>query len=160
MCEKRFVLVAVLVLITACAPPAGEPPGRPYASAADLFDAYYAFKLRIKPLAMIPSPMFDLPSFELMPVNQIFSLNLYITQLAAGTSTQPFASVADYDNWLKRLDDYVAWLDTAIRNMTRGVERHGAGIRQPAPGAAGREDREVDRRAIAVAILAGGDSRY
>jgi len=42
MSEKRFVLVAVLVLITACAPPADEPPGRPYASVADLIEKWIA----------------------------------------------------------------------------------------------------------------------
>src|SRR5690606_7461307 len=41
--------------------------------------------------------------------------------LAGGSSFQPFETVEDYDNWLSRLDDYVAWCDTAIVNMEKGM---------------------------------------
>jgi uncharacterized protein (DUF885 family) len=75
------------------------------------------------PLATVPSPIFDLPNFRLMPVAQTFSFHLYFSQLAGGTSVHPFASVEDYDNWLKRIDDYVAWIDTAVANMRTGAER-------------------------------------
>ena len=57
----------------------------------------------------------------LMPVNQFWSNTLMIGQLASGSSFQPFATVQDYDNWLSRLDDYVAWCDTAIVNMRKGM---------------------------------------
>jgi uncharacterized protein (DUF885 family) len=57
-----------------------------------------------------------------MPVNQFSSLPLYIGQLASGRSFQPFRTVNDYDNWLKRLDDYVTWCDTAIVNMRKGMK--------------------------------------
>ena len=58
---------------------------------------------------------------ELMPINQIFSLNLYAAQFASGQSIQPFKTVKDYEDWLKRLDGYVAWCDTAIVNMKKGM---------------------------------------
>ena len=74
-------------------------------------------------LATVPSPMFDLPNFLLMPVSQISSFNLYFSQLAGGESVQPFETVVDYENWLKRLDDYVEWVDTAIANMQAGMKR-------------------------------------
>lgn len=76
------------------------------------------------PLATVPSPIFDLPTIRLMPVTQIFSLNLFISQLAGGDSIQPFATVRDYENWLRRLDSYVDWADTAIANMRIGMKQH------------------------------------
>jgi uncharacterized protein (DUF885 family) len=76
------------------------------------------------PLATVPSPIFDLPTIRLMPINQIFSFNLFISQLAGGDSVQPFATVQDYENWLRRLDSYVGWVDTAIANMRTGMEQH------------------------------------
>jgi uncharacterized protein (DUF885 family) len=57
----------------------------------------------------------------LMPINQIFSLNLNIAQFASGQSIQPFKTVKDYEDWLKRMDGYVAWCDTAIVNMKKGM---------------------------------------
>ena len=56
-------------------------------------------------IVTMASPIYNLPSFELMPLFQIQSLHLYVAQLAAGGSVQPFATVVDYDNWLKRVDD-------------------------------------------------------
>ncbi len=76
------------------------------------------------PLSTVPSPIFDLPTIRLMPVTQIFSFNLFVSQLSGGDSIQPFATVPDYENWLRRLDGYVDWVDTAIANMRTGMERH------------------------------------
>ncbi|SRX74479.1 DUF885 domain-containing protein [Aequorivita antarctica] len=56
-----------------------------------------------------------------LPINQLSSVNLYIAQLASGSSTQPFVTVQDYDNWIKRLKDYNVWLDTALANMKEGI---------------------------------------
>jgi uncharacterized protein (DUF885 family) len=75
------------------------------------------------PIAAVASPIFGIPSFLLMPVNQIFSFNLFFGQLAGGTSIHPFRTVQDYDNWLQRVDDYVVWVDTAIANMKLGLQR-------------------------------------
>jgi uncharacterized protein (DUF885 family) len=58
---------------------------------------------------------------HLMPINQFSSLPLYIGQLASGSSSQPFKTVKDYENWLLRLNAYVAWCDTAIENMRLGI---------------------------------------
>ncbi|TDE10330.1 DUF885 domain-containing protein [Dyadobacter psychrotolerans] len=60
---------------------------------------------------------------ELMPLNQIFSTHLMIAQIAGGTSLQPFKTVKDYDNWLKRVDGFVVWCDTAVVNMRNGVKQ-------------------------------------
>lgn len=74
-------------------------------------------------LVTIASPVYDLPSFELMPLLQIQSLHLYVAQLASGASVQPFKTTQDYEHWLARLDDYLAFLDTSIEQMEEGMER-------------------------------------
>lgn len=58
---------------------------------------------------------------QLMPISQIRSLPLTIAQMGSGTGNQPFKTVQDYDNWLKRLDGFVVWCDTAIGNMKKGM---------------------------------------
>lgn len=60
---------------------------------------------------------------RLMPINQFSSLNLLIGQWAGGTSSQPFNTVQDYENWLQRLEAYTGWLDTALVNMREGAAR-------------------------------------
>jgi uncharacterized protein (DUF885 family) len=57
-----------------------------------------------------------------MPIDQMWSVNLVMTQLATGTSAQPFNTVENYDKWLKRLDKYNIWLQTAEERMKEGVE--------------------------------------
>lgn len=74
-------------------------------------------------LVTIASPIYDLPSFELMPLLQIQSLHLYVAQLGSGASVQPFKSVQDYENWLKRLEDYLIFLDTCIEKMEAGIAK-------------------------------------
>jgi len=73
------------------------------------------------PLSSVSSPIFDVPDITLLPVKQIFSFNLFFSQLASGQSIQPFATVRDYENWLKRVDGYVTWLDTAQSNLRQGI---------------------------------------
>ncbi len=58
---------------------------------------------------------------HLMPMNQFWSFTLELPQLGSGTGNQPFKSVKDYDNWLKRLSVFPAWADTAIYNMRKGI---------------------------------------
>jgi uncharacterized protein (DUF885 family) len=74
-------------------------------------------------LVTIASPIYNLPSFELMPLVQVQSLHLYVAQLAAGGSVQPFDSVEDYTNWLERVDDYLSFLDTSISMMKEGLTK-------------------------------------
>jgi uncharacterized protein (DUF885 family) len=58
---------------------------------------------------------------DLLPLNQFNSLHLIIGQFASGASAQPFKTVEDYNNWLKRLDDYVIWMNTAEEKMNAGI---------------------------------------
>ena len=56
------------------------------------------------------------------PINQMWTLQLTIGQYAAGLSAQPFKTVKDYNNWLKRIDDYLVWLETAEERMRQGIK--------------------------------------
>ncbi|WP_034229774.1 DUF885 domain-containing protein [Aquimarina pacifica] len=60
---------------------------------------------------------------EYFPIDQMWSINLLIGQLASGASAQPFATVTDYDNWLSRLDGYLAWMQSAEEKMKEGMEK-------------------------------------
>lgn len=65
---------------------------------------------------------FTYPS-ELLPVNPFDSWPQQFARLAGGPHAQPFTSAADYDSWLRRIDDYVAWTRQAIANMREGLRR-------------------------------------
>ena len=58
---------------------------------------------------------------NLIPVNQFWGKTLDLGQLGSGEGSQPFKTVEDYDNWLKRIAHFPAWADTAISNMQRGI---------------------------------------
>ncbi len=58
---------------------------------------------------------------ELFPIDQMWSRNFSMGQFASGTSAQPFETVEDYENWLKRLDGFVIWLQTAEERMKEGA---------------------------------------
>ena len=56
------------------------------------------------------------------PINQMWTLQLTIGQYAAGLSAQPFKTVKDYNDWLKRINDYLIWLETAEERMKQGIK--------------------------------------
>jgi uncharacterized protein (DUF885 family) len=56
-----------------------------------------------------------------MPITQFWSFTLDLPQLGSGSGNQPFRNVKDYDDWLKRLSGFPAWVDTAIYNMRKGM---------------------------------------
>lgn len=58
---------------------------------------------------------------EYMPITQVYSLPLTMGQLGSGTGAQPFKTVKDYENWLKRISAFTIWTDTAIANFTKGL---------------------------------------
>ncbi|MFK7734354.1 MAG: DUF885 family protein [Pseudomonadales bacterium] len=60
---------------------------------------------------------------DLTPIDQMWSVNLMIGQLASGASAQPFNTVADYSMWLTRVDAYLEWLDATEGKMREGVEK-------------------------------------
>ena len=56
-----------------------------------------------------------------MPVNQFRSLPNVLPSLGSGADIQPFKTVKDYDNWLKRVNAFADWADTAIANCNKGI---------------------------------------
>src|SRR5262245_52558536 len=65
---------------------------------------------------------------HLQPVRQLNSMPVDFPVLGSGTGLHPFKSVADYDNFLKRIDKFQIWVDTAIANMRQGMK---VGVVQP-----------------------------
>lgn len=61
--------------------------------------------------------------YHLLPINQSGSLPATFPIFGSGRGAQPFHNVRDYDNFLMRLPGFVEWMDTAIANMRRGMER-------------------------------------
>ncbi|WP_348620109.1 DUF885 domain-containing protein [Pedobacter lusitanus] len=59
--------------------------------------------------------------FEYLPFNQMTALPLTIGQFGSGTAAQPFKTVKDYEDWLKRIDAFAVWADTAIGNFKKGM---------------------------------------
>ena len=59
--------------------------------------------------------------FEYLPFNQFYALPLTMGQLGSGTGAQPFKTVKNYEDWLKRVTAYSVWADTAIGNFRKGI---------------------------------------
>ncbi|WP_191860322.1 DUF885 domain-containing protein [Hanstruepera ponticola] len=64
---------------------------------------------------------FNFKHRELVPIDQMWSPHLSVGQLASGAGAQPFETVEDYNNWLKRLDGYTEWLQSVKNNMEKGI---------------------------------------
>jgi uncharacterized protein (DUF885 family) len=62
------------------------------------------------------------------PIDHFNGFHAQFAQLSAGGSIAPFATVADYENGLTRIDDYVHLLDESILRMRQGLR---TGIVQP-----------------------------
>ena len=60
---------------------------------------------------------------HLVPLNQFYSMPNGFAQLGSGDGQQPFKTVKDYEDFLKRVDGFVAWTDQAISNMREGVAK-------------------------------------
>jgi uncharacterized protein (DUF885 family) len=60
--------------------------------------------------------------FNLIPTDQMWGLHLVLGQFASGSSAQPFKTVQDYRNWLKRIDAMGIWFDSAIVYFRRGIK--------------------------------------
>jgi uncharacterized protein (DUF885 family) len=67
------------------------------------------------------------PSWQ-MPINQFRSLPQQLTILGSGQGAQPFKTVQDYDNWLKRAANVPGIMQTQMDNMRLGIK---AGNTQP-----------------------------
>lgn len=59
---------------------------------------------------------------ERIPWNQFEGLPLSFGQLGSGQGNQPFKSVKDYENWLKRVDGFAIWMKVAIEQFRQGIK--------------------------------------
>lgn len=59
---------------------------------------------------------------NLMPISQFEGTHLTIGQMAGGTGAQPFKTEKDYTNFLKRIDLYSQWIDSAMVYMKKGIK--------------------------------------
>jgi uncharacterized protein (DUF885 family) len=57
---------------------------------------------------------------ELIPFTQFGGLPLDFPLLGSGVGNQPFKNTKDYDNWLKRIDLFAVWMDSAQSNFRQG----------------------------------------
>jgi len=64
----------------------------------------------------------------LRPIDHFFGFHTFVPDLASGEGAAPFKTVADYENNLKRLDEYIVYLDRAIGRMRQGLA---AGVTNP-----------------------------
>lgn len=60
---------------------------------------------------------------NLTPIDQMWSPNLFMGQLASGSSAQPFNTVEDYQKWMKRVDGYLKWMSSAEERMREGMTK-------------------------------------
>lgn len=58
---------------------------------------------------------------EYIPFQQFWGLPLTMGQLGSGEGSQPFKTVKDYEDWLKRISAFKVWGDTAIVNFRKGI---------------------------------------
>lgn len=58
---------------------------------------------------------------EEIPFNQFTGLTLTFGQLGSGEGAQPFKTVKDYEDWLKRVSAFTQWGDTTITAFRKGI---------------------------------------
>ncbi|MGZ3837613.1 MAG: DUF885 domain-containing protein [Flavisolibacter sp.] len=61
------------------------------------------------------------PSNEI-PFNQFWGFPLDMGQLGSGAGSQPFKTVADYRNWIKRATLFAPWADSAMVYFRKGMD--------------------------------------
>ena len=60
-------------------------------------------------------------STNYIPTNQFTGMTLDFGQMGSGEGNQPFKTVKDYDDWLKRIDAFDHWCDSAILYFRKGI---------------------------------------
>ncbi|MEC5394065.1 DUF885 domain-containing protein [Bergeyella sp. RCAD1439] len=59
---------------------------------------------------------------EYIPFTQFGGLPLEFPLLGSGSGAQPFQTEKDYENWLKRMNQFPLWMETAMENFREGVK--------------------------------------
>lgn len=60
---------------------------------------------------------------HLIPIHQMGGAHSYFASLGSGKSAQPFNTVNDYHNFMKRAQGFATYMDSAIVAMTKGIEK-------------------------------------
>ena len=68
--------------------------------------------------------------FNLLPIDQLGGLPVYLAQFGTGQDIQPLKTVTQYEHYLTRLEKLPRWIDQAIVNMRKGIK---CGVVQPKP---------------------------
>ena len=61
---------------------------------------------------------------EYIPFTQFGGLPLDFPLLGSGEGSQPFKTVKDYEDWLKRMEKFPEWMDTAEGNFREGIKNN------------------------------------
>lgn len=61
---------------------------------------------------------------QFLPFNQFYGRPAAFAQFGSGESAQPFKTVKDYDDFLKKADGFPVWVDSAIMRFRQGMEQH------------------------------------
>lgn len=69
-----------------------------------------------------------LPLTKMRPIDHFFGFQVFYPELASGQGAAPFATLADYENNLKRHRDYIIFMDRAIGRFREGMK---AGVVHP-----------------------------
>ena len=65
---------------------------------------------------------FTFPS-ELLPIDPFGGMPQQLSAAAAELTARPSTNAGEYENWLRRIDDYVRWTQQASANMREGIRR-------------------------------------
>lgn len=57
-----------------------------------------------------------------IPFNQFYALPLEMGQLGSGDGAQPFKTMKDYEDWIKRATAFSVWTDSAIAYFKKGID--------------------------------------
>jgi uncharacterized protein (DUF885 family) len=60
---------------------------------------------------------------ELLPIDPVDGMPQELAADASELASRPSTKAVDYQNWLKRMDDYVRWTQQATVNMREGMRR-------------------------------------
>ncbi len=61
---------------------------------------------------------------SMLPISPSLNLPIRLVSLGSGKDgRQPFTTVKDYDNWIKRANEFPSWIKQAINNMDKGIKK-------------------------------------
>ncbi|MBS1597195.1 MAG: DUF885 domain-containing protein [Bacteroidetes bacterium] len=86
----------------------------------DIFKREMEINLEGLSLKYVITTLFG-PNMQYIPFSQFEGIPLMLGQMGSGSSFQPFKTVEDYDNWIKRATAFSVWTDSAIVYFKKGI---------------------------------------